>query len=187
MPATIQVTPNKPFPSGIVGDKYPDLAALPGSLLVPSSFSGAEIDFDIQFGWEEGEDTTTVYEVIVDGELGIEGLTATIVGSDTVNIKGTPVNLFPDEVFRFVFPDGTEKDLPPVNTEPYFSIIKWKQPSSREILANYKFIIKYDDNPAATVPIVGDTVPVELGQYFYWKYEPSLALFDKLVKQGQNF
>ena len=125
--------------------------------------------------------------VTIPSNLGVSGITATSISADTVRIQGTPVNIFTDEIFRFVFPDRTEKNLPPDTTEPYESIVKWSPPSSREKLVTYNFIAKYDDNPAATTPIVGATEPVPVNQFFYWRYEPSLALFKSLVAKGKNF
>jgi hypothetical protein len=187
MPWKFTVIERIPLPSGIVGDQYPDVGTTPGSGYIPSALSGAEVDFDVKFEYSDGTDTAPVLSIIVPTNLGVSGITVTKKGADTINIKGTPVNIFTDEVFRFVFPDLTEKNLPPDNTEPWKSIIKWAPPSSREKLATYNFIAKYDDNPAAAVPIVGATEPAPIKQFFYWRYEPSLAYFKALVAKGPNY
>lgn len=186
MPFKLTVTQNIPLPAGIVGDQFPDLSATPGSGLLPSAYHGGELDFDIKFEYQEGEDTAPVLQVILPSSLGVEGVSATVKGADTVNIKGRAV-VFTDEIWEFVFPDGTKKILPPLNGEPYKSIVKWAPPGSREKLATYNFRIKYDDNAAAATPIVGATVNTEVKQYFYWKYEPSLELFKVLVAKGPNY
>lgn len=187
MPWKFTVTPLIPLPSGIQGDQYPDVGILPGSGYIPSALQGAPVDFTVKFEYTDGVDTAPVSLIIIPSNLGVDGVTATTAGPDTVRIQGTPVNIFTDEIFRFVFPDRTEKNLPPNNTEPYDSIIKWAPPSSREQLATYNFTAKYDDNPAAATPIVGATEPVEMKQYFYWRYEPSLEYFKALVAKGKNY
>lgn len=180
----LTVAPLKPFPS-VAGDNYP--GALPGSTFVPSAIQTVEVDFTIKFEYTDEVDTAPVSLITIPPNLGVTGLVATIAGADTVRIQGTPINVFTDEIFRFVFPDHSEKNLPFDNTEPYDSIVKWAPPSSREKLVTYKFIVKYDDNPAATTPIVGASEEVIISQYFYWRYEPSLAAFKALVAKGKNY
>ena len=187
MPFNYIVTQNIPLPSGIIGDQYPDVGTIPGAGYIPSAYSGGEVDFNIQFEYTDGTDTAPVIEIIIPSNLGVEGITVTLVGADTVNIKGRPANIFTDELYQFVFKDGTVKTLLPLNNEPYKSITKWAPPSSREKLATYNFTAKYDDNPAAAIPIIGDTEPAPIKQFFYYRYEPSLELFKSLVAKGPNY
>ena len=130
-------------------------------------------------------DTAPILSVTVNGGLGVEGLTATAKGKDTINIKGTPANVFTDEVFRFLFSDKSERNLPSTNTEDWLTIVKWAAPGLKEKHVTYKFTVKYDANPAAAVPIVAGQVDVEIGQFIYWLFDPSLAAFKELVKKGK--
>jgi hypothetical protein len=130
-------------------------------------------------------DTAPILSVEVSVSPEVEGITFTKVGTDTIKVKGTPVNVFTDEIFRFLFPDKSERNLAPTNTENWDTIVKWAPPGLKEKTVAYSFAVKYDDNPAAVVPIVGDTVTATLSQNIAWLFDPSLAYFKDLVKKGK--
>lgn len=190
------ITANIPFPSGIVGDAYTG-----GDGEIKSSFPDVDVDFDIQFTYE-GEadpeapppapgdppatvDTADIIDITIPSPIPVENLTITKKGLDTVNFKGKPANIFTDEIFEFLFPDKSKKVLPSTNTENWDVIVRWAKPGTVEKKITYSFKVKYDDNAAAVVPIVGGTVDIDFTQYFYWKFEPSLAAFQDLVKKGK--
>lgn len=181
MPAKVTVTSISGI-SAIPGDTAP----IGDPAWLPSVYNAVAIEFDIKFTYEEDPDTAPILSVKLDSiSPAVEGLTFTNVGTDTIKVKGTPVNVFPDEIFRFLFEDKSERNLPPTNTEDWKTIIKWDAPGTKEKTVAYTFAVKYDDNPAATVPIVGATVSVSLSQNVAWKYDPSLAYFKDLVKKGK--
>ena len=121
---------------------------------LPSLYNAVAMEFDIKFEYLEDPDTAPILSVnLASISPAVEGITFTKVGTDTIKVKGTPVNVFTDEIFRFLF--------------------------------NYNFAVKYDDNPAAAVPIVGDTVTATLSQNVAWLFDPSLAYFQDLVKRGK--
>jgi hypothetical protein len=86
--------------------------------------------------------------------------------------------------FVFLFDDQTERNLAPTNTEDWITIVKWAAPSAKEKTVTYNFTVKYDDNPTATIPIVGNTVTLSLSQNVAWQFDPSLAYFRDLVNRG---
>jgi hypothetical protein len=163
-----------------------DTALIGDPAWLPSVYNAVAIEFDIVFSYLEDTDAAPVLSVTFNSiSPAVEGLTFSIVGNDTVKVKGTPVNVFPDEIFRFLFPDKSERNLAPTNTENWDTIVKWAPPGTKEKTVSYNFEVKYDDNPAAAVPIVGGTVTATLFQNVAWLYDPSLAYFKDLIKKGK--
>ena len=181
MPVKVTVTKINGI-STIPGDSAP----VDDPAWLPSVYNAVAIEFDIKFEYLEDPDTAPILSVNLDSiSPAVEGITFTKVGTDTIKVKGTPVNVFTDEIFRFLFNDKSERDLAPTNTEDWKTIIKWAPPGLKEKTVAYNFAVKYDDNPAATVPIVGDTVTATLSQNVAWLFDPSLAYFQDLVKRGK--
>lgn len=181
MPVKVTVTEISGI-SPIPGDTAP--VGDPGWL--PSLYNAVAMEFDIVFSYKEEADAAPILSVKFNSiSPSVEGLTFTTVGTDTIKVKGTPVNVFSDEIFRFLFPDKSERNLAPTNTENWDTIVKWAAPGTKEKTVSYNFSVKYDDNPAAAVPIVGDTVTATLSQNVAWLFDPSLAYFKDLVKRGK--
>jgi hypothetical protein len=181
MPVTVTVNPISGI-SAIPGDSAP----VGDPAWLPSVYNAVAIEFNIVFSYLEDPDTAPILSVNFSSiSPAVEGLTFTTVGSDTIKVKGTPVNVFPDEIFRFLFPDKSERNLAPTNTENWDTIVKWAAPGTKEKTVSYSFAVKYDDNPAAAVPIVGDTVTATLSQNVAWLFDPSLAYFKDLIKRGK--
>ena len=181
MPVKVTVTKISGI-STIPGDSAP----VDDPAWLPSLYNAVAMEFDIKFEYLEDPDTAPILSVnLVSISPAVEGITFTKVGTDTIKVKGTPVNVFTDEIFRFLFDDKSERDLAPTNTEDWKTIIKWAPPGLKEKTVIYNFSVKYDDNPAATVPIVGDTVTSTLSQNVAWLFDPSLAYFQDLVKRGK--
>jgi len=181
MPVKVTVTKINGI-STIPGDSAP----VDDPAWLPSVYNAVAIEFDIKFEYLEDPDTAPILSVNLDSiSPAVEGITFTKVGTDTIKVKGTPVNVFTDEIFRFLFDDKSERDLAPTNTEDWKTIIKWAPPGLKEKTVLYNFAVKYDDNPAAAVPIVGDTVTATLSQNVAWLFDPSLAYFQDLVKRGK--
>jgi hypothetical protein len=183
MPVKVTVTPISGI-SPIPGDTAP----VGDPAWLPSIYNAVAVEFDIVFSYEETPpDTAPILSVALASiSPTVEGLTFTKVGTDTIKVKGTPVNVFTDEIFRFLFADKSERNLSPTNTEDWETIVKWAAPGTKDKEVAYSFTVKYDDNPAATVPIVGATVTTSLSQIVSWKYDPSLAYFQDLVKRGKR-
>lgn len=181
------------MPVKVTVNSISGISAIPGDTApvgdpawLPSIYNAVAVEFDIVFTYEETPDTAPILSVnLTSISPAVEGLTFTKVGTDTVKVKGTPVNVFTDEVFRFLFDDKSERNLAPTNTEDWKTIVKWAPPGLKEKTVAYNFSVKYDDNPAATVPIVGDTVTATLSQNVAWLFTPSLAYFQDLVKKGK--
>lgn len=182
MPVEVTVTPISGI-SPIPGDTAP----VGDPAWLPSIFNAVAIEFDIVFSYVEDPDTAPILSVDLDSiSPAVEGLTFTKVGTDTIKVKGTAVNVFTDEIFRFLFADKSERNLSPTNTEDWETIVKWAAPGVKDKQVAYNFSVKYDDNPAATVPIVGATVTASLSQIVSWKFDPSLAYFQDLIKKGKR-
>ena len=181
------------MPVKVTVTKISGISTIPGDTApegdpawLPSLYNAVAMEFDIKFEYLEDPDTAPILSVnLVSISPAVEGITFTKVGTDTIKVKGTPVNVFTDEIFRFLFPDKSERNLAPTNTENWDTIVKWAAPSRNDQLATWTFSVKYDDNPAAAVPIIGDTVSVVLSQNIAWKFDPSLAYFQDLVKRGK--
>jgi hypothetical protein len=185
------------FPSNIVNDSFPpaDEESPPGAD-IPSIYANADIDFNIVFSYSEsssageGEEAETVsvsapiLEVKLVGELPFEGAEIEIVDNETVKIKGRSTGLFTDEIFRFLFDDKSELNLTPDNTENWIAIVKWAAPAGIEETATYTFEVTYDDASEGEITIVGDTVTVEIKQFVYWDFNPSLNAFGQLVTES---
>ena len=181
MPVKVTVNPISGI-SAIPGDTAP----VGDPAWLPSLYNAVAIEFDIVFSYEEDPDTAPILSVnLTSINPAVEGLIFTKVGTDTIKVKGTPVNVFPDEIFRFLFDDKSERNLAPTNTEDWKTIVKWAPPGLKEKTVAYNFTVKYDDNPAAAVPIVGDTATATLSQNIAWLFDPSLAYFKDLVKRGK--
>jgi phage terminase large subunit-like protein len=181
------------MPVKVTVTKISGISVIPGDTApegdpawLPSVYNAVAVEFDIKFEYLEDPDTASILSVnLASINPAVEGLTFTKVGTDTIKVKGTPVNVFPDEIFRFLFDDKSERDLAPTNTEDWKTIIKWAPPGLKEKTVAYNFAVKYDDNPAAAVPIVGATVTATLSQNVAWLFNPSLAYFQDLVKKGK--
>lgn len=197
MSVSVSASANAPFefPSNIVNDSFPpaDEESPPGAD-IPSIYANADIDFDIVFSYSEsseggeGEESVSVsapiLEVKLVGELPFEGAEIEIVDNETVKILGRSTGLFTDETFRFLFADKSELNLTPDNTENWIAIVKWAAPASIEETATYTFEITYDDASEGEITIVGDTVTVEIKQFVYWDFNPSLNAFSQLVEES---
>lgn len=181
MPLKCVVVPNIPFPQGIVGDQY-ELTDPPTG--IPSGINGLELNFDLIFSFV-AEDSTAPIENIKLG-VGVPGVRLSSKSKNTVNISGRPV-LFTNELWQFVFPSGEVRQLPPINNSPYDHIVKWLAPSPTSILHLYQFTVSVGDFLDGTYAGTGkQTIDFSVGQYFYWKYEGSLALFESIVEKGKN-
>jgi hypothetical protein len=181
MPVKVTVTSISGI-SPIPGDTAPE----GDPTWLPSVYNAVAVEFDIVFSYKEDADIAPILAVnLTSISPAVEGLTFTKVGTDTIKVKGAPVNVFPDEIFRFLFPDKSERNLAPTNTENWDTIVKWGPPGLKEKTVAYNFAVKYDDNPAAAVPIVGATVTATLSQNIAWLFDPSLAYFKDLVKKGK--
>jgi hypothetical protein len=182
MPVKVTVSPISGI-SPIPGDNAP----VGDPAWLPSIYNAVAVEFDIVFSYEETPpDTAPILSVnLTSINPAVEGLTFTKVGTDTIKVKGTAVNVFTDEVFRFLFDDKSERNLAPTNTEDWDTIVKWAAPGTKEKTVLYNFVVKYDDNPAAAVPIVGDTATAILSQNVAWLFDPSLAYFQDLLKRGK--
>jgi phage terminase large subunit-like protein len=182
------------MPVKVTVNSISGISAIPGDTApvgdpawLPSLYNAVAMEFDIIFSYEEDPDTAPILLVnLTSISPAVEGITFTKVGTDTIKVKGTPVNVFTDEIFRFLFADKSERNLPPTNTEGWETIVKWAAPGTNDKQVTYNFSVKYDDNPAATVPIVGDTVTTSLSQIVSWKFDPSLAYFQDLIKKGKR-
>lgn len=182
MPVKVTVTEISGI-SAIPGDTAP----VGDPAWLPSIYSAVDVEFDIVFSYVEDPDTAPILSVkLASVSPAVEGLTFTNVGTDTIKVKGKAVNVFTDEVFRFLFPDKSERNLAPTNTENWDTIVKWAAPGTKEKTVSYNFTVKYDDNPAATIPIVGATTTATLSQNVAWLFNPSLAYFQDLVKRGKK-
>lgn len=191
MAIKISVTANTPFefPSDIINDSFPppDEESEAGAD-IPSIYANTDINFDITFSYEvivESEPpqiiTAPIIEIELLEELPLDGAVFTVVSSDTINISGRSTGLFIDEIFRFLFADKSEKDLLPDNTEDWLSIIKWQKPSKIEELISYKLRVHY----GANLPIIpAGIADIDLTQFAYWNFEPSLAVFKDLVDES---
>jgi hypothetical protein len=181
------------MPVKVTVNSISGISAIPGDTApvgdpawLPSLYNAVAMEFNIVFSYEEDPDTAPILSVnLASISPAVEGVTFTKVGTNTIKVKGTPVNVFPDEIFRFLFPDKSERNLAPTNTESWDTIVKWAAPGTKEKTVAYSFAVKYDDNPAAIVPIVGDTVTVTLSQNVAWLFNPSLAYFQDLIKKGK--
>jgi hypothetical protein len=181
------------MPVKVTVNSISGISAIPGDTApvgdpawLPSLYNAVAMEFNIVFSYEEDPDTAPILSVnLASISPAVEGVTFTKVGTNTIKVKGTPVNVFPDEIFRFLFPDKSERNLAPTNTESWDTIVKWAAPGTKEKTVAYSFAVKYDDNPAATVPIVGDTVTVTLSQNVAWLFNPSLVYFQDLIKKGK--
>lgn len=176
-------SPISGVPGSIPGDDIPVGETVPTYL--PSIYNAQDMEFDIVFSYEVEEDTAPILEVTLKTAPTAEGITITSKSADTINVKGKPVNIFTDEIFRFLFPDKSEKNLPPTNTEDWDTIVKWQKPSKNVETITYEFTVKYDENPAAATPIEAGETTASIKQNVWWKYEPSLAYFNDLLKKGK--
>lgn len=180
------------FPN-IPGDRFPpddpaDPEATPNAD-IPSIYANTDINFALTFSYlytegEEGsEEFTTVTipaaEVRVVGELPYNGIEI-VTETDTASVSGQALDIFTDEIFRFVFADGTEQNLPQVNEEDWLSIIKWQDPSVKETNVTYLFEVTLAEN----IYVATGPYSINLTQFVYWFFEPSLNRFQELVAES---
>jgi hypothetical protein len=169
-----------------ISDIPGDTAPVDDPVWFPSIYNAVDIEFNVKFSYLEDDDIAPILSVnLASVSPAVEGITYTKVGTDTIKVKGKAVNVFADEVFRFLFADKSERNLPPTNTENWDTIIKWAAPGTKVKTVAYNFSVKYDDNPAAAVPIVGATATATISQNIAWLFDPSLAYFKDLVKKGK--
>jgi len=195
MTVSTSASANAPFefPSNIINDSFPpaDETSSPGAD-IPSIYVNTDIDFNIVFSYSEsigeGEESITVsapiLEVKLIGELPFEGAEIEIVDNETVKIKGRSTGLFTDEVFRFLFANKSELNLIPDNTENWIAIVKWAAPARIEETATYTFEVTYGNASAGEITIAGDTITVEITQFVYWDFNPSLNIFGQLIEES---
>lgn len=195
MAISISVSANDTFefPAAIINDSFPpaDEESEPGAD-IPSIYANSSIDFDIEFSYSEttgeGEDSISlsapILEVKFNGQSPFEGAEVEIIDNKTVRVIGRSTGLFTDEIFRFLFADKTEVDLTPDNTENWIAVIKWAAPGNIEEVASYEFEVTYDDASGPGISIQGSTETVNLQQFVYWDFNPSLNIFGQLVEEA---
>jgi hypothetical protein len=195
MSISVSTTANTPFqfPSNIINDSFPpvDEESGPGAD-IPSVFANTDIDFNLKFSYiissEEEEQVTTlsapILEIKLIGESPFEGADIEIIDNETVRVSGRASGLFGSEVFRFLFANKTELNLPPDNNEDWIAIVKWAAPGNIEETATYNFEIEYDNAVGNGLSIQAGTAVLAFTQFVYWNVDPSLNAFKQLVAES---
>lgn len=181
MPLSATVTFISPI-SDIPGDETPLPEIDPAWF--PAIWIATEVEFNITFAYSQDEIVFPILSCQLSSITPtIEGITTYAIGADTIKVKGTPINIFKDEIFRFVFKDKTEKNLSPTNTEDWLAIVGWGPPSSNMQSVNWQFSAVYSDPIAPGIPAGSATF--NSSQYIAWDYVPSLNYFTTLVSKGK--
>ncbi|NBR61879.1 MAG: hypothetical protein EBT86_09595 [Actinobacteria bacterium] len=170
------ISPSIPFPTGITADDFAG-----GDNEIPSAITGKSINFDITFSYTDDAGSPLPIEKLQVGS-GVSGVSVSKKGTDTVNVSGKPA-LFQDEIWQFVFPNGSVVGLKPNNTQKYDHIIRWEAPGSNRYLHTYNFQYTVTD----PLDLTETKIKVNLTQYFYWEYFESLSLFEDLAEKGKNY
>jgi hypothetical protein len=195
MSISISVSANAPFkfPANIINDSFPpvDEESSPGAD-IPSVYANLDIDFNIKFSYSktagEGEESISVAAPIVEiksvGALPFDGSTVEVVDNETIRIAGRSTGFFIDEIFRFLFADKTELNLKPDNTDNWTAIVKWAAPGKIEELATFTFEVFYGSASGSGITIQPGSEIVNLTQFVYWDFNPSLNIFGSLVAES---
>lgn len=141
-------------------------------------FSGSENVFNASFIFEEnvGEEWLPSSNVDIINHTINEGYTLTKTSPNTYSISGKANVSFPGEEFKFLMEDlKTIKILPSTTKEKYSELISWTPPT--QVFSNFVYQISYS--------ILGNKYQDQLTQEIYWRYQPSLNIFRKLLsKEG---
>jgi hypothetical protein len=152
----------------------------PGSFF-PSVYGGSPFQLTLSFEIKPDE-LSPSYELLSvtpTTDLSSIGINVSVISSSSVLISGNVINVFPGEFYRFVLRSGTEKILPPVNSEDWVAVTGWGIPTVVESDATYNFDIVYNDL------VTTSTVSTSSVQFFFWSFNSSLNTFKNLINQGE--
>jgi hypothetical protein len=181
----------KSNPSGFPGivTRYNDPeggSGVPANVLEPVYENGEAFSVDIQLRSPVTTTEGVTYNVVTITELvssiiNIDGIRVTQKSSDTLNITGSPSNVFVDAYYEFIMKDRSIKRLPANTTEDFLSIVRWSPPSTKLLEdVPYKIKLKYKVLPDTTI----NEETLTILQDVYWDRATSTASFRKFVARG---
>lgn len=123
---------------------------------------------------ESGEETVNLFPattVTSDFNFEFYNITFTKINNHTVRIDGPIFNVFQDQFYQFVLPDLTTPILPFDTEDEFLSLIRYKKPSSNQILFEYTFK-------------VNETFDVTVFQWIIWLFNTAINNIDALIARG---
>lgn len=181
MPLSFTITEIISLPTNIPGGALPEEEV---GLVFPSVYGSQNINFNANVvfvdGTEESPITYPISELLTIKEFPNNGISISILSTQTIKISGNIVNVFDGEYYRFLLRDGSTADLPPDNNADWVSLIGWGRPNSFRTELEYKFLIKYETAPSTTV-----TTTATITQEVFWSLDSSLNRFSQLLSQGE--
>lgn len=175
--ATISIVKSNQTVPSIPNDQYAGEDNYLFSVYQNQSFS-----IDVTFSAAGGE----IYSVTSSLGGGYTSVNFTTISSSatnyTIRVSGTLTNaLNTTETFQFVLNDGSLTTVP-LNSIPtlYKSISRWNVPPLfYNLLTNYNFNITGIDGDGSF------SESVQMSQYVYWGFQPSLVIFRSAVSGGR--
>ena len=168
--------------SSRVADYYTNTALPDENLIlttIPSIWASLPVDFNITIGAGTGSTVTNVTPSSTP-----ENFTLTRVSADTYQVTGS-ASPMEGEYYLFHMYDGTWIKLPSNTTEHWKAVVKWNPPATpweRHYTYSFDVTLDYYDPEAGVIPGVQTTIDVS--QYYYWSWEPSLQALRTYVRQG---
>lgn len=122
-------------------------------------------------------------DVTTDVDFSQYNLTCVKLNAYTFRISGTIGNIVKGSTYTFVFPDGTERILPPFNKEKYFSLVSYTMPSPTFSKVAYPFTV----TTTVTNPLTGlettelVTTTHNIYQWGYWSFSKASDILKAIV------
>lgn len=160
------------FPS-ISGDVAPSLMT-ETNILFQSMLENIDFGINLSFLYMTNDEVPQQVSISSISMIGPTGTYYTNSGSN-VSITGNLSGFF-DEKWDFVMRDRSIKRLPINNTEDWIAVSRWHPASMNQLILNYNFSINL---------VTNSVVSMNIPQYIYWKWQPSLTKLKQYVAQGE--
>lgn len=144
----------------------------PGEIDPISGLAGADI---ITYVYANAVNVTSSYD------WASIGLTFSKPNAYTVRLTGPGTQVFTDQYYRFVLPDLTQQVLPADTTVPYYSLVRYKKPSSNTVTLSYPFSVTIPSTYGSGSTTVES---ISMSQTFWWSFSVAQANIARIKTQG---
>lgn len=104
-----------------------------------------------------------------------------------IEVSGASFNVFPDQVYQFLMPDLSVKQLDPNTTEDFISVVKWVPPSTKYRVVSHKFsvLINYSETTTGSVNRSA-ILTLVMPQAIRWEYSSGVNGFRQVLAKSRR-
>lgn len=105
----------------------------------------------------------------------VEGFSATQLDATTIQITGTPTNVFPGGMYKFLMSNRSilQSSIIP---EEYAALVAWTPPNNKVMITTHTINI--------AIPLMNQSITATITQEVYWKYQFAISQFREVLSRG---